>query len=171
MVLAKKDVEIGRTILKENSFWNVTIQGATQKEAARQMLKANFENSKEFLWLTKSHRDVDEDNLWVIDHEFQSIGRQKCLKWIKIFMNNSFAVGEHDSLYFFKSFFNHSCRPNCSYRTVVEGGVHSVIVTANERIEENTELTFNYYQDLVCNPSAAFRENFAVSCKCGSCFS
>jgi SET domain-containing protein len=142
-----------------------------KNKAARQMLGADFEKSREFLWLTQSHRDVDEDDLWVIDNEFQRIGREKCVKWLKIFMNNSFAVDEQDSLYFFKSFFNHSCRPNCSYLTVEKGGVHSVIVTANEPIKKGTELTLNYYQDLVCNPSVAFRENFAVSCKCGSCFS
>jgi hypothetical protein len=33
MVLAKKDVEKDQIILEENPFWNVTIEGATQKQS------------------------------------------------------------------------------------------------------------------------------------------
>lgn len=99
-------------------------------------------------------------------------GRKALALAYSIIATNSFDVIPNDgataALYFGASFFNHSCRPNCSKKFSNEG---VITVTSSVAIEKGTEITINYFfggNPTIENLANSFQKNFGEPCQCGN---
>lgn len=171
-VVAKREIPKGRIILSEQTQFYASRLSQNQSGAMSLNFR-NFRDSNHFSWLQEA---VDRELL--AEDEIMVKDNPDLKKWVKIFMNNCYPIesgsdtAEFDGLFFFGSFFNHSCIPNCNH--VFDVPRKTMRVTANRNIELGEELTISYFTlgDNTEDPaqlSAWFERRFRKRCGCSHC--